>query len=111
MEKEKFSFNESFIKKEFQEMRAIMDRMMAQFGAQMGFYELDPEIVGVYNECVKLFNTLEMDALVYARDQDRFNSDVMHELKLSKERDQILIGMVKDLTDQVKKLTSKKGGE
>ena len=104
-------FNETFVKKEFQEMRAIMDRMMAQFGAQMGFCELDPEIVGVYNECVKLFNTLEKDALDYAREQDDFNTDLMKEFVLIEERDKILIGMVKDLSDNVKKLTSKKGGE
>lgn len=103
--------NYEFLSKEFKEMRAIMDDMMAMFGAQMGFTEMDPELIGIYNKCVVLFNTLERDSLDWARSQDSFNENLMKEFKLIKERDQMMIGMIKDLTDQVKKLTSKKGGE
>lgn len=107
----KATYNQDFVKEVFKETKAVLDNMTAIAGAQMGFDEMDPEIVGIFNECVKLFNTLKDDSLEWARQQDLHNEEIMSQLRLTKERDQILIGMVKDLSDQVKKLTSKKGGE
>ena len=105
------TYNQKFVKEVFKETKAVLDNMTAVAGAQMGFDELDPETIGIFNECVRMFNVLKEDSLEWARQQDLYNEEVMSQLRLAKERDQMMIGMIKDLTDQVKKLTSKKGGE